>query len=85
MGPDEGSTPTDQLNDLHGQLIICCRVRLSESKRWYPESAFTKRFAWTGTRWVTHVGGVGIRHAIASWEHRALAEEHAKQQGFMTI
>jgi hypothetical protein len=71
-------------NDLQGQLVICCRFKLDASKRWYLENAFTNRFAWTGTRWVTHIDGVGIRH-VASWEHRALAEKHATQQGFMTI
>jgi len=69
---------------MQGQIVICCRVKLGASRRWYIESAF-HRFAWTGTRWATHVDGVGIRHDIATWECRARAEEHAKQQGFLTI
>jgi hypothetical protein len=42
-------------NDSQGQLIICCRVRLSAAQRWYIESAFTNRFAWTGTHSVRHL------------------------------
>jgi hypothetical protein len=72
-------------NDSQGQVIICCRVRLGAAERWYIESAFTNRFAWTGTHWVRHVEGIGINDSIASWEYRILAEKHATRQGFVVI
>jgi hypothetical protein len=72
-------------NDSQGQLIICCRVKLGVSKRWYIESAFIPRFAWTGARWVRHVAGIGTQNSIASWEYRVLAEKHATHHGFRII
>jgi hypothetical protein len=72
-------------SDLQGQLIICCRVRQGASRRWYIESAFTNRFAWTGASWESHVEGIGIKGPIASWEYRVLAEKHATRQGFVII
>jgi hypothetical protein len=53
--------------------------------RWYIESAFIHRLAWTGLAWAGHVGGVGIRHQISTWPYHAEAEVHAKKQGFVII
>jgi hypothetical protein len=69
---------------LRGQLVICCKIKQNASRRWYIESAFS-RFAWTGTRWASHVAGEGIRHHISDWEHNAQAEQCAKEQGFVVI
>jgi hypothetical protein len=71
--------------DSQGQLVICCKVKQGASRRWYLESAFTNRLAWTGASWVRHVEGIGINSVIASWEYRAMAEKHATRQGFVII
>jgi hypothetical protein len=70
---------------LTGQLVICCRIKLNSLRHWYIESAFTRRLAWTGSRWAGHVDGVGIRHHISTWAYHTEAELHAKEQGFVVI
>jgi len=73
-----------EAEQLRGQLVICCRIKRNASGRWYIESAFS-RFAWTGSRWASHVDGERIRHRISDWEYNAQAQQYAKEQGFVII
>lgn len=54
-------------------------IKQGQLDRWYIESARDPDLAWSGSHWVDHEAGVGLRTHLSLFPSREEAEQYAKE------
>ena len=55
------------------------RIEQSKLGRWIIVQAQLPRRAWSGARWVEHVGGIGVTVQVSNFETKEAAEQYARE------
>jgi len=58
---------------------VSYRIEQSRLGRWIIVNAQLPRRAWSGSRWVEHVGGIGVTVQVSNFETEEEADRYARE------